>query len=232
MKQLLILIASLMLLTGCEKEIVLNLDDKSGSIVVEGNVTDQPGPYFVRIRKSVAFTEANQYPQIGDATVIISDNTGQADTLQYVADGIYKTTHLVSAPGNTYTLSIRTGGMSYTAQSTMPRPVKLDSLKQGSFSFGGEATYNVRPVFTDPLPLGNRYLFLLSVNGNVQKTLETFSDNVNNGMVNQRNLIVPTINDENAKIGDTIHVEMQSITPDMYTYYNALIQISGDVGSG
>ena len=122
--------------------------------------------------------------------------------------------------------------MSYTAQSTMPQPVKLDSLKQGSFSFGGEATYNVRPVFTDPLPLGNRYLFLLSVNGNVQKTLETFSDNVNNGMVNQRNLFVPTINDENAKVGDTIHVEMQSITPDMYTYYNALIQISGDEGSG
>ncbi|WP_262511540.1 hypothetical protein [Chryseobacterium carnipullorum] len=34
----------------------LDLDDKSGNIVIEGNVTNQPGPYFVRITKSVAFT--------------------------------------------------------------------------------------------------------------------------------------------------------------------------------
>ena len=33
-------------------------------------------------------------------------------------------------------------------------------------------------------------------------------------------------------IGDTIHVEMQCIDQNIYTYYIAVIQISGDDGSG
>jgi hypothetical protein len=232
MKQILIIIASLFLLTSCEKEIDLNLEDKSGNIVIEGNVTNGPGPYYVRVTRSVAFTEANQYPGVANASVVISDNTGQADTLEYVSEGLYKTGHLVATPGNTYTLQVTAGGQKYTAQSTMPQPVVLDSLKQGSFSFGGETNYNVRPVFTDPSPLGNRYLFIVSVNGSKRKALETFSDNFNNGLVNQRNLRLPMDNEDSVKIGDTIHVEMQCIDQNIYTYYNAVIQISGDDGSG
>ena len=90
----------------------------------------------------------------------------------------------------------------------------------------------MRPVCTDPLPLGNRYLLIVSVNASKLKPLETFSDNFNNGLVNQRNLRLPGDNEDNVKIGDTIHVEMQCIDQNIYTYYNAVIQISGDDGSG
>ena len=232
MKQLLFIVASLLLLTSCEKEIDLQLEDKSGNLVVEGSITNQPGPHYVRVTRSVVFTEPNQYPEVANALVVISDNTGQTETLQYVADGIYKTNQLVGIPGNTYTLRLTVGGTSYTAQSTMPQPVTLDSLQQGTFSFGGEITYNVRPIFTDPVPLGNRYLFLLSINGGKRKFLETFSDNVNNGLVNQRNLIVPMNGEENAKIGDTIQVEMHGIDQHIYSYYNAVNQILGEGGPG
>jgi hypothetical protein len=224
--------ASLLLLTGCEKEIVLNLADKSGNVVIEGNVTNGPGPYYVRITRSVAFMQGNQYPEIADAGVIIRDDSGTADTLEYMGGGRYKTAHLIGVPGQTYTLHVLVEGASFTAQSTMPQPVALDSLVQGSFSFGGESTYNVRPVFQDPGALGNRYLFILSVNKSKNKDLETFSDNINNGRVNQRNLIVPMNDEENAKAGDTVHVEMRGIDPGIHAYYNALIQISGEDGSG
>ena len=129
MKQLLFLVATLFFLTSCEKEINLDLEDKSGNIVIEGNVTNQTGPYYVKVTKSVAFTEENKYPEVANAIVVISDNTGQADTLQYVADGLYRTTHLVSTPGNTYDLNVTAEGKNYTAESTMPQPVTLDSLK-------------------------------------------------------------------------------------------------------
>lgn len=233
MKQLLFIIAAFLLLTGCKKEINLDLDDKSGVIVIEGNITDQPGPYYVRITKSVAFTEANQYPPITDALVIISDNAGHTDTLKYDADGRYKTTSLSSAPGNTYTLNVIAAGVSYAAQSTMPPPVVLDSLSQGSLSFGKRVRYTVIPVFTDPSALGNRYLFISSVNGLSYKTLETISDNIDNGMVNKRSLTPSTGNeDDDVDIGDTIHVEMQCIDQDVYTYYTALTQLSRGGGPG
>ncbi|MFC3157380.1 DUF4249 family protein [Chryseobacterium arachidis] len=90
MKNIFLIILSLFLVTSCEKEIDLDLEDQSGKIVIEGNITDQPGPYYLRITKSVAFTETNQYPAIENAQVVLSDNTGQTETLQYVGNGNYK----------------------------------------------------------------------------------------------------------------------------------------------
>lgn len=225
-----LIVFSLVLFSSCEKEIDLDLEDKSGDIVIEGNVTDQAGPYYVRVTKSVGFTENNQYPPVSDALVTISDNTGQSEILTYEADGRYKTTHFVTAPGNTYTLNVVAGGVTYTAQSTMPEPVPLDDLTQDSFAFGDQVSYSVIPVFTDPATLGNRYLFVVSVNGRTDKRFQTFSDNTNNGMVNQRSLSLPRDpmdDDQEVVIGDTIHVEMQCIDQDIYIYYNALIEISG-----
>ncbi|MBW4888923.1 DUF4249 domain-containing protein [Mucilaginibacter sp. HMF5004] len=232
MKQFLFIIASLLLFASCTKEIHLDLDNKSGNIVIEGNVTNQPGPYYVRITKSVAFTETNQYPPITNAIVIISDNTGQIDTLRYVADGNYKTTRLVSMPGRTYNLRILAQGLIYTAKSTMPQTVALDSLVQRSFSIGGKVNYNILPIFTDPAPLGNRYLFILSVNARKDKTLQAFSDNINNGVVNQRELMTPSDDDKKVNINDMVHIEMQCIDQDIYSYYTGLIQISGSSGPG
>ncbi|WP_267406501.1 MULTISPECIES: DUF4249 domain-containing protein [unclassified Chryseobacterium] len=231
MKNIFLIILSLFLLTSCEKEIDLDLKDQSGQIVIEGNVTDQAGPYFVKITKSVAFTEANQYPVIADAEVILSDNSGQTETLQYVGNGTYQTSTFVGQPGNIYTLKITAEGQQYTAQSTMPDAVDFEDLEQDSFAVGGETSYTLLPVFTDPPALGNRYLFSYTVNNNPKKFFSEFSDNVNNGMPNQRPLILPNddeeVDDIKVVVGDTIHVEMQCIDQSVYTYYSALLQLSG-----
>lgn len=224
--------ASFVLLSGCKKVLNLDLENKSGTIVIEGNVTHQPGPYYVRVTRSVPFTAMNQYPAISNAVAMISDNKGQKDTLQYVSDGRYKTNRLVTIPGNTYRLQMMSDGLSYVAESTMPETVELNGLVLDSFKFGATTSYSLLPVFTDPLSLGDRYLFILSVNGAKERTFQTFSDNFNNGKVNQRPLIIPANGDKDVKIGDTIHVEMQSIDQNIYTYYTALDEISNSGGPG
>ncbi|WP_326983159.1 DUF4249 domain-containing protein [Chryseobacterium sp. MYb264] len=231
MKNIFLIILSLFLLTSCEKEIDLDLKDQSGQIVIEGNVTDQAGPYFVKITKSVAFTNANQYPVIADAEVVLSDNSGQTETLQYVGNGTYQTSTFVGQSGKIYTLKITAEGQQYTAQSTMPDAVDFEDLEQDSFAVGGETSYTLLPIFTDPPALGNRYLFSYTVNNNPKKFFSEFSDNVNNGMPNQRPLILPNddkeVDDIKVVVGDTIHVEMQCIDQSVYTYYSALLQLSG-----
>lgn len=234
MKNTFFIILSLFLLNSCEKEINLDLDDQSGNIVIEANVTNQPGPYFVKITKSVAFTQTNNYPAVTGAQVILTDNTGQTETLQYVGEGKYKTNNFVGTTGRTYTLNVQAEGKQYTAQSTMPQVVNFEGLTQDSFEFGGEITYTLLPVFTDPPALGNRYLFNFTINDKTKKYFNAFSDNVNNGMPNQRPIFLP--NDDNkgtdhkVVIGDSIHVEMQSIDNNIFTYYSALLQISGGNG--
>lgn len=227
MKKAFFILLSVVLTAGCEKEITLDLQDQSGSIVIEGNITDQPGPYYVRITRSVAFTESNKYPPITNAIVTISDNQGYTEILTYKSDGRYKTSGLVSVPGNTYTLQVSVDGKNYTAQSTMPAPVTLEGLIQDSMSMGGKTTYTILPVYTDPEQLGNRYLFILSIEYKNKKSLQVFSDNINNGMANQRSLFPALEKDDELLPGDIIHVDMQCIDSGVYTYYSALVQISG-----
>lgn len=234
MRHIFLILFSFVFLTSCEKEIDLDLDDKSGNIVIEGNITDQPGPYFVKITKSVAFTELNQYPEIADAVVTINDDNGQFETLEYVGDGLYKTHSFTGTPGRTYTLNVIAEGIEYIAESTMPEPVSFDDLTQDSVEMAGEVNYTLLPIFTDPAVLGNRYLFAFSVNDNNKIHFQTLSDNINNGMVNQRSLMMPMEDDDEdkVKVGDEIHVEMRCVDQTIYTYYTALIQISGTGGPG
>ncbi|WP_027378620.1 DUF4249 domain-containing protein [Chryseobacterium daeguense] len=237
MKNIFLIIISIFLVTSCEKEIDLNLEDQSGKIIIEGNVTDQAGPYYVRITKSVAFTEINQYPAVENAVVVLSDNAGQTETLQYAGNGNYKTSAFTGVSGRVYTLKIQAEGKEYTAQSTMPSAVSFEGLEQDSFMVGGETSYTLLPVFTDPQALGNRYLFSFTVNNNPKRFFSEFSDNVNNGLPNQRPLLLPNDDEEaddiKVVVGDTIHVEMQCIDQSVYTYYSALLQLSdGGPGGG
>jgi len=235
MKNIFLIILSLFLVTSCEKEIDLDLEDQSGNIVIEGNVTDQAGPYYVKITKSVAFTEANQYPAIENAQVILSDNTGQTETLQYVGNGTYQTSTFVGQSGRTYILKIQAEGKEYISTSTMPESVVFEGLDQDSFIVGGETSYTLLPVFTDPQALGNRYLFIYNVNNRSKSNFQEFSDNVNNGLPNQRPLILPNDDEDGSvkvKVGDTINVEMQCIDQNVYTFYSALLQLSNGGANG
>ncbi|GHN02138.1 hypothetical protein WSM22_36270 [Cytophagales bacterium WSM2-2] len=228
MKKLLYIIAGTALITSCVKEIHLNLSNQSGQILIDGNVTDQAGPYYVTISRSVAFTESNQYPPVTDAVVVISDNSGQIETLQYDATaGSYKTDHLRGINGNTYTLSVTIDGTLYSAQSTLPQRVALDSLREVVQTIVKRTRYSIIPVFTDAPSLGNYYRFKAYIDGKLKDSYFNISDNTNNGLVNTRGLSIAVGSDVNeAELGDTITIEMQCIDNIVYTYFTALSQIS------
>lgn len=236
MKKIFLIIAALIITVSCEKEIDLDLENESGNVVIEGNITDKAGPYIIRITKSVSFTSANEYPAVESAQVILSDNAGHSEILQYVGGGNYQASTFTGQPGRTYTLTVKAEGKEYVAQSTMPQPVAFEGLQQDSFVVAGETSYTLLPVFTDPPALGNRYLFSFTVNNNPKKFFSEFSDNVNNGMLNQRPLLLPNDDSDPGDIkvvqGDIIHVEMQCIDEKVYTFYSALLQLSGSGPGG
>ena len=235
MKNIFLIIISLFLVISCEREIDLNLEDQSGNIVIEANVTDQAGPYTVRITKSVSFTQSNTYPGIENAQVTLSDNLGQTENLQHIGNGIYQASSFQGQSGRTYTLKVQTDGKEYTSQSKMPEAVEFQGLEQDSFMVAGETSYTLLPIFVDPPALGNRYLFTYSVNDNPKKYFSEFSDNVNNGAPNQRPLILPNDDEDGnvkVKVGDKITVKMQCIDDAVYTFYSALLQLSGGGGGG
>lgn len=91
MKRIVYFIISLFFLTGCIEDYDLKLPDSESRLVVEGLITNQPGPYFIHLTKSKigSFTspdhkyDDNAEP-IMDAMVIISDDSNQVDTLKLI----------------------------------------------------------------------------------------------------------------------------------------------------
>ena len=53
-----------LILFACKKVISVNLNDAAPQIVVEGMITNTPGPYQVQITKTVNFDASNSFPAV------------------------------------------------------------------------------------------------------------------------------------------------------------------------
>jgi len=221
---------ALLLFTSCEKKVNLSYKGNNSRIIIEGNITNEAGPYFVKITKSVNLTATETNPTIDDALVTISDNAGNNETLTSLGKGMYRTTLLNGVEGRTYTLTVKTEGQTYTAQSTMPQQVAFDSIKVEKLTVIGEVEFNIIPVYKDPIAKGNNYRFVLSINNKLINQHFIQNDEVRNGLVNTSRL---EYNDEDLKLksGDTVDIKMQCIDKNVALFYTSLA-LMADSGPG
>lgn len=211
---------------ACTKVISVNLNDAAPQIVVEGIITSNPGPYQVQITKTVNFSASNTFPPVTGAIVKISDNIGSiTDLLTETAPGIY-TTHIINGiPGHTYQLEIKIGSQTYTATSTMPQQVPLDSLSFQHTARVGKIEIRTVPNFQDPGNLKNYYSFEQSVNGRILKNTFVFDDRLSDG----RYINVALRTDSSyLNIGDTVLLKMNCIDKPTYDYLYSFDQVSGN----
>lgn len=212
--------------TSCQKVIKVNLNGSDPQYVIEGNVTDLTDTQTVTISRSVNFSETNQFPQVTGAIVTITDETaGVTDTLKEVHPGTYKTSKMTGISGHAYHLYINANGRVFTAVSTMPNPVAIDSIGTEKSVFGGDDLY-AKPYYTDPIEEGNRYRLTQSVNRKKIKGWDIRSDEVTNGQTAKFPLFYDTDDDQNPKInvGDSIFVTLQTIDQKVYDFYRTLEQ--------
>lgn len=229
MKNLIFILLSVVLFSACQDEIDIDLNSSSPQLVVEAIVTNLPEAHTVKLSRTVNFSDANTFPAVSNALVIISDNAGLVDTLTETTPGLYVSEVWQGQPGYTYTLTITEGGKNYTSTSTMPALVPLDSIGfvKNEFNFGGgnEPAYFSVPKYTDPATEGNRYRFKLRVNSDTTDAILLFTDNVNNGQVNSRP--IATFGNTDISTNDTVNIEMQCIDAANYLYLSALSDLSG-----
>lgn len=222
-------------MSACTKVIDLKLDDASGKLVIEGNLTNIVGPQTVKLTTNVPFTNTNTYPAVTGATVSIQGPTGESYPLVEGPAGTYTENSLTGISGSSYTLTVKSGGQTYTAGSTMPVQVTLDSLtdKDGSTEHTGGGTSKIKKVITahfhDPASIKNYYLFLMSVNGVAVQKIFAYDDNLTNGSNVGADL---RQNDIDVYVGDTVEVQMLCIDKPIYTYWLALQQQQAHGPSG
>jgi len=233
---LILSITALFGMSSCTKVIDLKLDDSSGKLVIEGNLTNINGLQTVKLTTNVPFTNTNTYPPVTGATVSLQDPSGVSYPLIEGPAGTYTESSLIGISGSSYTLTVKSGGQTYTAASTMPTPVALDSLTDadGNTAHSGDGTIGkIKKVVTahyhDPAGVKNYYLFLMFVNGVQVQSVFAYNDNLTDG--NQVGADLRE-NDIDVYVGDSVEVEMFCIDKSIYTYWFALEQQQAHGPSG
>lgn len=207
--------------TACQKVISVNLNNAASQLVIEGNLTDLYGQQIVQISKTVPFTSNNNYPPVSGATVILSDTLGHSGQLMEISPGIYAIGPVSGQYGVTYTLSVTTGGKTYTARSTMPQLVKLDSLTSMVDQFNTKHRI-VIVNYQDPPNVPNRYKFNLYINSGIVNNVFAFDDNFTDSRYVREQLFQ---NATDIVAGDTARVEMQCLDENIYQYWFTLSQL-------
>ena len=127
LKNILNLILLLITFSSCEKVIEIKLDESSRQIIIEGLIDDLGNPTLVKINRTVSFS-SDSFDFVSGATVIISDNIGNTDTLNEINKGIYLSTAITGTPGLTYYLKVKIDGETYESTCRMPERQLIDSI--------------------------------------------------------------------------------------------------------
>jgi hypothetical protein len=210
---------------ACKKVIDLNLHNAATQVVITGEITDSAGPYQIAISTTVNFNTNNNFPPLSGALVTITDNVGLTDSLVETAPGIYSThAYWKGLPGYSYTLEVTSSGKSYSAVSTMPYPVPLDSIGFTEFSTGNNGNViNAIPYFQDPPGVANYYQFTETINGiPLTNEIFIFSDRLSDGKYISEPLFDDSVH---LHVGDQLSLSMYSIDKNVYQYFYELQQL-------
>jgi hypothetical protein len=215
----------IILFSSCQKVVNLNLKNTTPQLVIQGEITDSPGPYTISISQTVDFYADNVFPGISGAIVKISDSDGITDSLTETSKGVYSTHTLTGKPGNTYSLSVSLQNVQYTAVSTMPSVVSFDSLTILTNSGFNQKRINAVVNFQDPAGVPNYYEFLEYINGQpFRNNIFVLSDRLSDGKY-----ISSTLRTDSSYIntGDRVDVKMYTIDENIFNYFLQLRQSSG-----
>jgi hypothetical protein len=91
MKKFLILICLLILQDSCVDVFEYTSQEGPALLVVDGRITNAPGPYTIKLSRSQKLNELSTPKRVSAQSVSITDNTGLSETLTEISDGLYQT---------------------------------------------------------------------------------------------------------------------------------------------
>jgi hypothetical protein len=223
-------IAFMMMMVSCEKEVTLDLSDQQGLyLIVEADIDDAASRQWIRLSNSSSYYDISTGSPVTEAVVsityvdtVFTFNESSIDSLR----GYYFNNDIGNKLSyGDYELAIEHEGKIFTAFSEY-RPVPaLDSvtLRLNFFSSAGftdELLYDVNVHFRELPGSGDHYLANISINDSLitrspsQKTVISDED-----LQEYVSLSISTINGDGLNDGDMLSVELRSISRANYDFY-------------
>src|SRR5436190_2078112 len=213
------------LISSCEKVIHLDLNTAEKKYVIEATVTDQPGTAEVLLSQTKNFDDNNQFIGVSGAVITVKEEGGLLTTFTEISPGRYEAPGLAGTSGKSYALSINVAGNAFTATSTRPARVNLDSVYTSDELISTDTRKIVNVVFQHPAGRGNNYRFIQYVNNLKEKQLFIQNDDYTDGRLNITKLYYFADDKSDSTIiksGDSLRVDMLCIDPNVYKYWYSL----------
>jgi len=228
---------------SCEKEVILDLDQTEPKVVIEAQVTNQPGYQFVKVTRTTDFYGSGATPRVTDAIVTVSDDEGNEFTFVHNPNnhadsaGIYlPSVPFTGVEGRVYTLLVEVDGEQFTATDRLLPVTPMDSLSYQVNELEAEdpldpgQIYEVLMFAKEPQDEKNYYLFKFFRND----TLNLYNDT--DIYYSDDELLAEEINGVQSpayfKEGDNARVEMYSISRVGFVYYNDLWSLLNNDAGG
>jgi hypothetical protein len=215
--------------SSCQKVIDLKLNNSATQLVIEANITDQLEVQYITVSQSIPFTNTNTFPGVDGAQIAVSDSSGRTHKFFEIEPGVYASSPFYGVYGATYQLNVKVSATVYTAKSTMPYPVKLDSISAKNNAFDKKNGRTIVVNYKDPPNIANQYRFVLLVNSGQVSDVFANNDSFSDGRYVKMELFQSATT---IKSRDTVSVEMQSIDKNVYKYWFSLAQQAGNGPGG
>ncbi len=103
-------VITMIALSACVSPIDFNAPPANYQIIIEGMISDDPGPYTVKVSRSMDLdTDTLVINYVQHATIKLFDDNGNVETLKEVESGTYQTAGLIQGQiGHSYYIQIQT----------------------------------------------------------------------------------------------------------------------------
>ncbi len=238
--RILVLCSLLVSSVACEKELDVALPPFTPKLVIDGWIEQNQYPTVILTRNAGYFdgVDSSSIRDLVVTTAKVSISDGEREevlTLRrrdaYFPNFLYQGTDIRGEVGRTYRLTVTSEGKTYTATTTIPAPVPLDSVWYDPRSPTDTLGY-VRAGLTDPAAEANYYrLFTQRVGKDdafVPVYLSAISDQYFNGqslsfsVLRGANSLSNITDDLYFERDDTIRVKMCTIDRVHYDFWRTL----------
>jgi len=243
--------AALFSFTSCETEINPELEYAESLIAVEGWINNKPGAQVIKVMLTQSYFDNSLPPGVSGASVkVLNITSGKTYSFDEASDGSgnYVWTPATNAdrigvPGDEFRLLIEAKGEAFEALSRMGRVPPIDSI---TFKFQEENAFQPDSYIAefwakDPEGAGDTYWIRTTKNDTLLNRPGEINIAYDAGFSKAANFdglqffppiryaINPSEQDSNDKElspydpGDSIYVEINSLTEDSFTYLNQVI---------
>lgn len=215
-----------LLFISCEEVVDVDLETAPPRLVIEAAINWRKGTsgnqQTVKLSTTTGYFE-NVIPTVSSATVYIRNSKSERFNFTEVAKtGRYVCNNFRPQIEEQYTLTVISGGNTYTASETLKSVAPITRVEQNNQGGFTGKDIEVKAFFTDPADEENFYLFKYTYSNKV-----TASYYVSEDKFYQGNEIYSSTDDEDLEPGDQIEITHYGISKQYYNYMSILVSIAG-----